>query len=110
MKKTSYAKEWLVGGNPWRLKFVRLIDGDENTVGLCCPDTKEILLKQKQDYMQTFKTFIHEVVHAVEFEGEFELDHEHVEKMEEGLATFLVNNFEDLQRILGQFNKVLKRN
>ena len=35
--------------------------------GLCCPDTRQILLEKNQDHMELRDSFIHESLHALHY-------------------------------------------
>lgn len=86
-------KEWHVGQETYSLKYVPSVLGEKNTLGLCDPNEKELQIKVGQTRSQLLRTFIHEIIHAIEDEYDFELDHAHVDKLERGIADFLMMNF-----------------
>ena len=92
-KVKEYPRRLLIGDSHWELKFKRLIiDNGTKCVGLCDPGDQEILISQGLTSDDRLKTFIHEVLHAMEIEGDFNLDHKHVYKLEELIFSFLINN------------------
>lgn len=43
---------------------------DPKQVGECRPDSKQIVIKKGESHTETFKTYIHEVLHAMSLERE----------------------------------------
>lgn len=95
MKQKQIKKEWLVNGNPWKVKFKREIKDTDTTfcLGLCDPSEKTIYIKQGQTYEERLDTFYHELIHSFEDEYGFELEHKLVHKLAKALARFYVENF-----------------
>lgn len=94
MKQRSIPREIHLGDSIWKVKFVRKIpDEAEDTLGLCDPSECTIYIKQGQSYVSRLDTLFHEIIHAIENEYEFDLDHKHVYKLGEALAKFFVDNF-----------------
>lgn len=59
---------------------------DKNQLGECRYDTKQILLRNGQSQTETFKTFLHETLHAVSFENKnLNLTERQVLILEDGL-------------------------
>ena len=81
----------------WSIKFVRKIEAHGNskreTLGLCDPAEKTIYIKTKLPYQLKIDTALHELIHATEFEYNFELDHKHVYLLGEAFAKLFVDNF-----------------
>lgn len=96
----SYAKEWIVRGEIWSLKFKSRIDGWDS-LGECSPEDKTISLKTGQSKSELLKSLLHELVHCAEFEYNFTLDHKHVYKLEEALYDLLLQNWASLKAIIG---------
>jgi hypothetical protein len=97
-KIRQYPKRIRVRGEPWDIQFVRKIpSNDTHDVGLCDPSNNTIYIKLKQSPRDTFLTFIHEVIHAMEVEWDFNLPHTQkddvVDKLERAIGEFLENNF-----------------
>lgn len=96
MKQKHIPKELLIGESLWRVRFVRHIPDnskDKLTLGLCCPDEKTIYIRQGQSFEERLDTVIHEIIHAAEYEFQFELEHRHVHKLGEVLAKIYIQNF-----------------
>jgi hypothetical protein len=94
----AYAREWIINGEHWQLKFANHIDKD--TLGICDPSDKTITIKRGLDKVELLKTAIHEIIHSFELEYKFNLKHAHVYKLEDAIVDFVFNNFESLKRIL----------
>lgn len=89
----DFPRELWIGENLWRIKFVRRMpDGDPDDRGCCDPSEHVIYIKLGQAYEERMSTFFHEVLHALEYEGGFDVVHAHVEKLGEGLAQLFVKN------------------
>ena len=97
--KTQYPKELIIGDSEWKVKFCRVVDGNENLLGLCDPSVNTLSVKLKQDKMQTLLTFIHEVLHAMEAEYNFHLGEEKVLKLEKAIADFILVNSPIFERL-----------
>jgi hypothetical protein len=52
----------------YEIVFIESFDNDENCLGMCRHESKQILIKLGQSPTETFKTFIHELLHAISFE------------------------------------------
>jgi len=76
----------------WKVEFHDQIEDDKNAVGLCINDEKRILIKYTNPRYQ-MSTFIHEVLHAIEYELELKVSHKAIYGFEEGLLQVLLDNF-----------------
>jgi hypothetical protein len=94
LKRKDYPKELLIGNEIYKIKFVRKMTGQpDNVVGDCCPSDKEIRILMGQTPEDTLKTFIHELCHAaLEFEGDIEVQHELIYKIEHPIYQFICDN------------------
>ena len=93
----DYPKYINVRGETWRIKFVRKIVGrPKRTVGLCDPGEREITIKLGEGREETFKTFLHECIHAIEAEYDFDIPHTQkndvVGQLETGLYALICDN------------------
>ena len=86
MKRSEFPKHLIINEDIWSVVFLNNFDGDQ--VGECCPSEMLIKIKNGQGADERLKTFLHEVVHAIEFSYNFQLNHKHVYKLEEGLVWF----------------------
>ena len=88
----AYPKEILIGETVWRVRFVRKFRGEPNTVGLCCEANETIYIRQGLGRVETFKTFLHELLHAVEFEHKIEIPHKLIYQLELPLTLLIFQN------------------
>ncbi|NCY21739.1 hypothetical protein EBX31_07265 [bacterium] len=96
-RQKDYPKDIIVGDSVYLVRFVRAIGGepagsDKETLGLCCPGEKEILLKQGMTPRERMSTFIHELLHAIEFEYEIDIPHKLVYQLEGPLTQLVLDN------------------
>lgn len=96
-RQCDYPKEIVVGDSIYRLRFVRTIcntrsGSDKETLGLCCPSEKEILIKQGLEPQERLSTLIHEILHCIEFEFDVELPHKLIYQLEGPLTQILLDN------------------
>jgi hypothetical protein len=91
-RQKDYPKELLIGDAIYRIRFVKKIDPTKKVVGLCDPCDKEILILQGLSPLERFKSFIHEILHALEYEYEIKMDHSLIYKLEEPIAFLLLDN------------------
>jgi hypothetical protein len=98
-RQSDYPREILVGDAMYRIRFVRKIKegtirqgSDLEVVGLCDPSEKEILIIQGLDPLERFKAFIHELLHAIEFEHDIDIAHKLIYQLEEPIAAILIEN------------------
>lgn len=79
----------------WRVEFARKplqhYDG-ESCVGLCDTETNTIHLSMKLGAEERLATFIHELIHAVEDEYGFVVDHRVVDRLAKAFARLLLDN------------------
>lgn len=65
------------------------IADDDHCLGLCDPSKRIIYLRLNMSPAETFKTFLHELLHAISAEHDFELPHRTVYSLEEGIFRIL---------------------
>lgn len=65
---------------------------DEKQVGRCDFNTSQITIKNNESPTETFKTYIHEILHALSNEYEAGLTETQVQKMELAIFKFLKLN------------------
>ncbi len=65
---------------------------DEDVLGECRYDTKQIALKKGQSDRETFKTFSHELFHAVCFERGINVSHKAIYQFEDAIFYLLFHN------------------
>ena len=89
----DYPTHVRIGDEEYRISFRKYIPKSDNAVGLCDPEKQVIYIKKGQSAAETYYTFIHEVLHAFEFELDIKLDHRTVYKLERALGDFCLQNF-----------------
>lgn len=90
----QYPKEVLVRDEHYKVIFVGTLDRkDKNKMGLCDPEEHTIKIKMGMSATETFNTFLHEVLHAMEFEYNLKISHKLVYQLELAISNFLFNNF-----------------
>lgn len=95
-KLRDYRKQWMIGDNIWRVKFVRHIPhgvAGRICVGMAEPSEQIIYIALKQKPRERFKTFVHEMLHVLEDEYGFVLPHKLVYKLEDPIMRLIVDNF-----------------
>lgn len=89
----DYPKSILVRDEEYRISFVKVIKGDPTTLGQCCSSECKIWIKKGQGPAETLKTFVHEVLHALEFEYKIKIKHRSVYRLEVAIFELLLANF-----------------
>lgn len=93
MKMKDLPREVVVNGNFWRVRFVRRMpEGNENAIGLCVFDDKEILVMLCQSERERLATLIHELLHAIEHEYGVEIGHKLIGVIEYAVADMVINS------------------
>ena len=75
----------------YQVKFVRKLDKKER--GVCDPSDYTIKILLGMSPEETFKTFIHELIHACENEYNIKISHKAVYKLEAAIGNILIMNF-----------------
>jgi hypothetical protein len=87
----------LVKDAVYEVKFVRQLPEVKDrfkgtTIGVTCPDTQTILLKQGLSKEDRVRIFFHELLHAIEFEYGVPIAHKLIYRLEGPLAQVIVDN------------------
>jgi hypothetical protein len=92
--QSQYPKVLHVDDATYKIKFVKRIPHEEKrTLGLCDPDTKTIWIRISHSPRGMFRTFIHESLHAIEFEYDLKIKHKMIYSLERALEALVVDNF-----------------
>ena len=94
----SYANCWDIGDQCYQLKFVQKLPDDD--LGICDPSSNTCYIKLGQSKKEIFKTFVHEMLHAMEASYDFELPHDFIDALEESVSDFIIDNRYELAEIL----------
>jgi len=90
----KYPKELHVNEETYSVRFVDKIPGEKLDVhGICDSGKHEILIRKDLTKSQTFRVFIHEVLHALEFEYEIKIEHKTVHQLEKAIGDLFIANF-----------------
>lgn len=94
-RQRDYPREIVVGDQVWEIRFVRGIAGTATTVtlGLCDPSEHVIYIKQGLKPTERLATFVHEVLHAIEYEYNIEIAHKLVHLLDEPIAKLIIDNY-----------------
>ena len=84
-----------IKGHEWRVKYVRNLHDPEHgpCLGLVDPDNKVIQLEWLQSPESKWRTFIHELFHAIEVELHISLDSSTSEVLAEGAMDVILSLF-----------------
>lgn len=91
-KKSQYPTKIKVNKAIYTVVFVDNIEGGLSTLGLCDPNTKVIFIRNKLKPKDTLKVFIHEVLHALEFEFELKIEHNLIYNLMDPLFLLFYDN------------------
>ena len=107
----SYPKEIVVGDQVWTIHFARCLEDKplkparngkkpKQVVGYCDPSDCTIWILLGQGPLETFSTFLHEVQHCFEFEGEIDIPHKVIYKTELWWAKFIIENCLEINNVV----------
>lgn len=88
----SLTRELKVRDETYQIRYIRKFD-DKKTMGECDPSKREIRIKTGLTPKQRFRTLIHEILHALEFEYDLDLKHKLVYDLEMPLYRLFKDNF-----------------
>lgn len=92
--RRKFPRDLFINGNVWAVKFVKKIPSKgKDLVGLCDPSERAIYIKTGQSFQETVSCFIHECLHALEFEHKFRLKHRQVYLLDKHLTQLYIDNF-----------------
>lgn len=88
-EQKNYPKKVFVTNEYYRIQFCKRM----KDFGLTDPVKLVIKIKAGMSKRETFCTFIHELIHAIEFSHNIKIKHKTVYKLERALFELLVDNF-----------------
>lgn len=88
-KPHKYPRRIHIKNETYRIVFTSKIKHYGDTDPVKCV----IRIRSGMSARETFSTFIHELLHAVAFEGDFKLKHKTVYSLEQALFELLIDNF-----------------
>lgn len=97
MKKKHYPDKVKVRRKHYKLHLSPVIEDDKGQdmalYGYCVPEDRCIIINTSYNEAEMFKTFWHEVLHAIEAEYKLKMPHKLVYALEGALAKFIKDNF-----------------
>ncbi len=84
----QYPKQVFLKDVKYKLMFVKNL----RDIGQTNPNKRTIKIRAGMSKNETFKTFIHEILHFLEFEFPVNLKHKQVYKLEEAIFALLSDN------------------
>lgn len=91
-KLKDYPKQIILNDAIYEVKFVNQLR-DKEMLAECDSSDQTIRIKKGLGPAETFRCFIHEVLHLIEFEGPIELKHKTIYRLEEEIFKLFLNNF-----------------
>lgn len=85
----KYPKKVYLRGECYRVEFVK---GLKN-IGETDPTKKVIKIRKGMSKNETFRTYIHELLHFLEFEFPVKIKHKTVYKLEKAIFQLIIDNF-----------------
>lgn len=93
MREMKIPSKIIVMDTPWTVVFKKRI-GKGGLAGLCDPAKHEISILRGMSDHETLSTFIHEVLHAIEYGLQKTIGHGLINKIEAPLSSVLQQVFE----------------
>lgn len=88
-----YPKFINVNDERYEIRMVKRIPGEKRAdCGLCDDGRKIIWIRKTQSPMGLFRTFLHEILHAIECEHSIRIKHEQVYALELAFSALIVDN------------------
>lgn len=88
-RPSKYPKKVYLKGATYKIKFVKGLED----LGHTDSGKNIICIRAGMSTNETFRTFIHELLHVLEFEWPIPLKHKTVYKLEEAIFSLLLDNF-----------------
>jgi hypothetical protein len=92
----DYPREIEINDKTWTVRFLRQwpwSNFDDRTVGFCDPEDCTLYIRMGQTPTERFKTFIHELLHALEYSYPgLKIPHGLIDKLEDPLRKLLLDN------------------
>lgn len=90
----DYPKEIHIGEETYEIRVVKKMPSNlKGCVGACDPGKHVIYIKKGLTKSQMFRTFIHECLHAIEFEFEIPIKHKTIYQLEKAITDTILSNF-----------------
>lgn len=73
----------------YKVQIVTAFEKEPYTMGTCCPDDKLILLRADLSPRNLLVTFIHELIHAMQFEHGIKIRHSSINQLDSAIERLL---------------------
>lgn len=83
-----------IGGINYRIEYKKDLTRDRGHLGECCGNNATIGLDDNLDYNVERKVLLHEIIEAINFEYELNLEHNKISIFETALYQILIDNKE----------------
>lgn len=93
-RQRDFPKSVIVRESEYAVRFCRRVPGHcSQTMGLCDQGSQTIWIKLGQKPRERFKTYIHELAHALQFEWKIaHIRHDVIYALEEPIARLILDN------------------
>lgn len=88
-KIEDYPIQIYLRGSTYKIVFVNNL----KDIGVTDPSARVIKIRAGMSKNETFRTFLHEILHFLEFEWPVKLTHKQVYKLEKAIFQLLLDNF-----------------
>ena len=89
----DYPKEIFFYDKTYDVKLLKTLADKWGASGVCDSGNKSIRMQRGMSKEEMLSTFIHELIHVIEFELPMKISHKTVHKLEAGLYELIVRNF-----------------
>lgn len=91
--KKNYPKEIKFYDKVYKVKFIKTLESREGASGQCNKTDKTIKLQDDLGREERLSTFIHELLHMIEFEAPIKIKHKMVHQLEAAIYELIIRNF-----------------
>lgn len=74
-------------------RIPRIEGPDEKLMGYCCPEKKLILIRESIPAEEALEYYVHELLHALDFEYDLGLKHSVIYRLQYPIAKLLLDNY-----------------
>ncbi len=87
-------KKLLIGDNEWTIILLKRIPNESADVhGLCDPSIHTIFIRTKLSFEDRLNALVHEIGHAISWEGDFyDIPHKYIYKLADGFTKLYLSN------------------
>ncbi len=82
----------ITGRVSYEVLYSDVIKNDPHCMGMCDPNTRQIIIKNGMSEAKQIKTLVHELLHSIEFESKTPIPHKVTYALEAGIYKVLKLN------------------